>query len=148
VDAGARERIEIDSERGDERLALARLHLCDLALVQHHAANELHVEVALAQRALCRLAHGRERRHQQIVERSALLDLAAEVFGAQAQVGVAQFGDLRLQRVDRLHARPVTLDAAIVGRAEDFCREAADRGEHQNVSLDCQRAAGHGSRER
>ena len=74
--ARAGERVEIDRQRGDQRLALARLHLRDLALVQHHAADELHVEVALAERALRRLAHGCECGNKQVIERRALLDLA------------------------------------------------------------------------
>ena len=70
VHARAGERVEIDRQRGDQRLALAGLHLGDLALVQHHAADELHVEVALAERALGRLAHGCEGGNEQIVERT------------------------------------------------------------------------------
>ena len=40
--------------------------------VQHHAADELHVEVAHAERALGGLAHDRERLGQQVVERLAV----------------------------------------------------------------------------
>jgi uncharacterized protein (AIM24 family) len=48
--------------------------------VQHHPADELHVEVALAQRAPRRLAHGSEGGDEQIIERNpAFLQLAAEV---------------------------------------------------------------------
>ena len=39
------------------------------AFVQHHAADQLHVEMALAERALGGLAHGGEGRHQEVVER-------------------------------------------------------------------------------
>ena len=37
--------------------------------MQHHAANELDVEVALAERALAGLAYGGKRRHQDVVQR-------------------------------------------------------------------------------
>ena len=67
MDAAAGERVEIDGERGDQRLAFAGLHLGNPALVQHHAADELDVEVALAERALAGLAHGGESRHQNVV---------------------------------------------------------------------------------
>ena len=133
--ACASERVEIDRQRGDQCLTLARLHLRDLALVQHHAADELNVEVALAERALGRLTHGCECGNEQVVKRRALLDLAAEILRARPQLRVAQSRDLGLERIDRLHARPVALDAALVGGAEDLCRKAADSGEHQNVSL-------------
>ncbi len=42
----AGERIEIDRERCDQCLAFAGLHLGDHAFVQHHAANQLNVEMA------------------------------------------------------------------------------------------------------
>ena len=48
VDALAGERIEVDRKRCHQRLAFAGLHLGDVALVQHHAADQLHVEMALA----------------------------------------------------------------------------------------------------
>ena len=79
VDAVAGERVEVDGKRGDQRLAFAGLHLGDLALVQHHAADQLHVEVALAERALGRLAHGGEGGHEKVVELGAVLELLAEV---------------------------------------------------------------------
>ena len=77
MDALAGERIEIDRKGRDQRLAFAGLHLGDVALVQHHAADQLHVEMALAEGALGRLAHGGEGRHQQVVERLAVGELLA-----------------------------------------------------------------------
>ena len=70
VDALAGQRIEIDRERRDQRLAFAGLHLGDVALMQHHAADQLDVEMALAERALGSLAHGGEGGNQNIVEAS------------------------------------------------------------------------------
>ena len=68
VHAAARERVEVDGKRGNQRLALAGLHLGDLALVQDHAADHLHIEVALAQRAPGRLADGGEGGDEELVE--------------------------------------------------------------------------------
>ena len=68
MDAFAFEGIEIDGQGGDQRLAFAGLHLGDLAFVQHHAADQLHVEMALAQRALGRLADRGEGFRQQVVQ--------------------------------------------------------------------------------
>ena len=109
VDAAAGERVEIDRQRRDQRLAFAGLHLGDLALVQHHAADELHVEMALAERALGGLAHGGEGRHQQIVERGAVGELLLELVGARAQRLVGERLELRLQRVDGVDARLIGL---------------------------------------
>ena len=81
----AGERVEIDRQRRDQRLAFAGLHLGDAAFVQDHAADQLHVEMALAERALGGLAAGRERRHQDVVERLAVGELLPELVGARAQ---------------------------------------------------------------
>src|ERR1043165_6492053 len=47
VHAAPGQRVEIDRKRRDQRLAFAGLHLGDLAFVQDHAADQLHVEMAL-----------------------------------------------------------------------------------------------------
>ena len=57
VHALAGQRIEVGRQRGDQRLAFAGAHFGDLAVVQRHAAHQLHVEVAHRQRALAGLAH-------------------------------------------------------------------------------------------
>ena len=60
--------IEIHGQRGHQRLALARAHLGNLAVVEGHAANELHVEVAHLQCALACLTDHRKGLGQQVVE--------------------------------------------------------------------------------
>ena len=72
VHALARNGVEIACERGDERLALARLHLRNHAAVQRDAADDLHVEVAHAKDAVGRLSRGSKRLGEQLVERLAL----------------------------------------------------------------------------
>ena len=134
VHAAARERVEIDGQGGDQRLAFAGLHLGDLALVQHHAADQLHVEVALAEGALGGFAHGGEGRHQQVVERHAFGELLAELLRARAQLCVREPHHLRFQRVDGLDLGPVGFDFAIVGAPEDLGGYRAD-GQHANRSL-------------
>jgi hypothetical protein len=57
VHAAPGERVEIRGERRDERLAFARAHLRDFALVQGDAADELHVEVPQAEGAHGGFAH-------------------------------------------------------------------------------------------
>ena len=66
------ERVQVDRQRRDERLALAGAHFGDLAVVQRHAADQLHVEVAHLQRALAGLADDGEGLGQQRVERLAV----------------------------------------------------------------------------
>ena len=55
--------------------------------MQHHAADQLDVEMALAERALGGLAHGGEGRHQDVVERDFVRsELRLELVGAGAQL--------------------------------------------------------------
>jgi hypothetical protein len=72
VHAVAGERIQIAGEGGDQRFAFAGFHFGDLALVQHHAADQLHVEVAHLHRAPAGLADHGEGLGQNLVERGAL----------------------------------------------------------------------------
>ena len=98
----AGERVQVGGERRHQRLALAGPHLGDAAFVQHHAADQLDVEVALAEHALGGLAHRREGRHQDVVERPALAaSCCAELRRARRQLLVAQRRDLGFERVDR-----------------------------------------------
>ena len=78
VDALAGERVEVDRQGRDEGLAFAGPHLGDRALVQHHAADELDVEMPLAEGALGRLAHRGEGRHEDVVEALAGRELRLE----------------------------------------------------------------------
>ena len=85
MDALALERVQIDRERRDEGLALAGLHLGDLAAVERDAADQLDVVMALAERADRRLANGREGLGDQIVELFAIGQPLAEALGLAAQ---------------------------------------------------------------
>ncbi len=83
VDALAGQRVEIDRQGCDQRLAFAGLHLGDVAFVQHHAADQLHVEMALPERPLGRLAHRGESGNQEVVEGLAVGKLGTEFGGAR-----------------------------------------------------------------
>jgi hypothetical protein len=85
VHALAGQRVQVDRQRRGQRLALAGAHLGDLAVVQHHAADQLHVEVAHAEHALAGLAHHGEGFGQQVVERLARGHALAEFVGLAAQ---------------------------------------------------------------
>ena len=50
------------------RIAFTGAHFRDGAFVQHHAADQLHVEMTLTDRAFGRFAHRGESRNQQVVE--------------------------------------------------------------------------------
>jgi hypothetical protein len=147
VDALAGERVEIHRKRGDQGLALAGLHFGYAALMQHHAADQLHVEMALPERALGGFAHGGERLGQEIVERGAGLDAGPKLLGTSVQRHVRKRGDFGLQRVDLRDQGPVLLQFSFGGRAEHFAGESA-KGKHWFVSLLSARKVPRGPRQR
>jgi hypothetical protein len=126
MDAAAGERIEIDRQRRHERLAFAGLHLGDAALVQHHAADQLHIEMALAERAFAGLAHGRKGRNQEIVEVLAGGEFFAEGFGARAQFFVREPPEFALERVDGIDAGTIGANAPFIGASEEFAGDGAE----------------------
>ena len=100
VDALAGQRVEHDRQRGGQRLALAGLHLGDVAAVQDHPADELHVEVAHAHRPLAHLADDGEGLGEQVVERLALAGALAQRVEALAQLLVGLELQLGLEAAD------------------------------------------------
>ncbi len=126
VDALAGERVEVDGQRRHQRLALAGLHLGDAAVVEDHAADELNVEVTLAEGALGRLADGGESRDEKIVERLAVRKFCAEEGGLRLQLLIIKLLKFRFSSVDCIHAAAVALHAAVVRRAEKAFGQGAE----------------------
>ena len=123
MDAFPRQRIEIDGKGGDERLALAGLHFGDRALVEHHAAHQLNVEMTLAKGALGRLANRGKGGDEKVVERDAVGDAGAQLAGAGAELVVAERLEFGLHCVDRRDARGKALDPPVVRTAEELTRQ-------------------------
>ena len=122
-------RIEIDGKRCHQGLAFAGLHFGDAAFVLHHAADQLDVEMALAEGPPGGLAHGGEGRHEKIVEALAGGQLLLEHGGAASQRLVGQGLHFRLQGVDLGHDGAVLGDLAVVAGAENLCGNTA-QSEH------------------
>ena len=131
VDAVAGERVEIDRQGGDEGLALAGLHLGDLALVQHHPADQLHVEMAQPERAARGLAHHGEGFGQELVERRIGGQALAELDRLGGERFVGEGGHCGLQRVDLGHPPAIGAERAFVAGAEDLAGKGA---EHEDPS--------------
>jgi hypothetical protein len=100
VDALAGEGVEVRRQRRDEGLALAGLHLGDVALVQGRPTHDLHVEVALAEGPLGRLADRGERLRQQVVEALAVGQPLLEDIRLVAQLLVGELLEVVLEGVD------------------------------------------------
>ena len=134
VDAASRERVEIDRQGGDQRLTFTGLHLGDLALVEHDAADELHVEVPHVQYAPAAFADDGESLGQNLIERGlqgrvffvsifdgidALANALAKFVGLGAELLVGELLHGRLERVDLVDERRYALDLAFVTGAKN-----------------------------
>ena len=126
VYALAFEGVQVGGQRRDERLALTGLHLRDAAVVQHHAADELHVEVPHVQHPAAGLADHGEGLGQHLVQARAP-GHARLVLGSLApQVGVRERRDRGLEPVDLGHVGLQTLQFPGVLRADDFREQFVD----------------------
>ncbi len=136
MDPAAGQRVQVERQRGDQRLAFAGAHLGDLALVQDQSADQLDIVVALADGAFGGLAHGRKGFRQELIQHS-LFDLAAFLivldtfdFCGQALAELVRLGaqgfitegfEFRLQRIDLFHDIGGLFDFTFIGvTPEDF----------------------------
>ena len=126
VHALAGERVEIGGESRDQRLAFAGAHFRDGALVQHEAADQLDVEMALLEGALGGFAHGGESGGCEIVERLSGGEGGAELIRLALQLLVAQRREFRLQRIDGGNLGPIALEPPIIGGAEHLLQYRAE----------------------
>ena len=120
VDALAGERVEVGGEGGHQGLALAGLHLGDPALVEDHAAQELHVEVAHAHGPDGGLPHHGKGLGQQFVQGLALCQSLLEEHRLLPQLLVGHGLVLGLERVDLRHHRPHLLQLGFAGVAQQL----------------------------
>ena len=95
VNAFAFERVQVDGQRGDERFAFAGLHFGDLAFVEHHAADELDVEVPHVEDAAAGFADDGEGFDQEVVERGAAGESFFEFDGFGGEIDVGELLDAR-----------------------------------------------------
>ena len=111
--------IEVCRQGRDEGLTLAGAHFGDIAVVEHHATDELDVERAQSERAPSRLSRDREGLRQQLVQRLAVREAALELFRQVERLQAI------LERIDAIYGLAVLTQHALVAAAEDtgkkFC---------------------------
>src|SRR5215475_1993938 len=139
------QRIEINRQSGDQRFTFTGFHLGDLAFMQHHATDKLHVEVphvedpptGLANYCKCLFENfvqnsfkhgialrfvGGQRlffgRFVGLSVRNPLLDPRPELRGFRAELLIRELLHLRLKRADALHSWREPFDFALILGAE------------------------------
>ena len=88
--------------------------------MQHHAADQLDVEMALAQGALGGLADRGEGRNQEIVEVAAVGEFLAERARCGPSVVIRKAASSASSALISVDPAPVFGDLAVIGRAENF----------------------------
>ena len=130
----AGQRVQIGRQRGDQRLAFAGLHFGDAALVEDHAADELHVEVAHAERPHARLADEGEGLRHEVVELPPVLDLLLPLRDELRELLVPERLHPRLELPDAGNERAELLHLALVLRADDVLQEVVHHGRVVSLS--------------
>jgi hypothetical protein len=126
VDAASAERIEVARQRGGEGLALAGAHLGDAPLVEEHPADELDVEVALADGPARRLAGQGEGLVQHVVQGTAVRHLLLQSGRLARERIIGELPHPGLEGVDAGDAGPGALELALVLRPEDLLQRPLD----------------------
>ncbi len=119
MDALAAQRIQIGRQRRHQGLAFTGAHFGNIAVVQHHAADQLHVEWPHAERTVCCFAHYGESLGQQLLQRFAIRHPALEFLGPGAQARIVERLDALLQCIDLLDSPAVLPQQPLVSATED-----------------------------
>ena len=103
MDSPAADSSQIRRQGCNQSLALTRTHFCDLALVQHHATDQLHIKVPHVQGAPCRLTHNRKYFRHQIFRALSFARAPAKLIGLGCQTTIIKTGDLLFQRINPIN---------------------------------------------
>ncbi len=120
--------VEIRRQRGNQRLALAGTHFSDVALVQHHAANELHVERSQTQCAPGRFTGNREGLRQDVVKGLSCLQAPTKIICFLCQLLVTQSLYLLLKAVHTCDGFRKLAQHPLVAAAENFGQKISHSG--------------------
>ena len=112
--------VEVAGQGGDERLALAGLHLGNMTLMKRHGADELYVKVTHARDALGSLAHSGKSLGKHVVERLAVGVTLAELIGLGAEFLLGHLLKLGLKTVDLVNDLVVALKVLIGSKGQQL----------------------------
>ncbi|MNO57541.1 hypothetical protein D3C76_480810 [compost metagenome] len=120
VHALAGQCVEVHGQGTDQGLAFTGTHFCDHALVQGHATDQLHVEVAHAHHALAGLTGHGEGFGQQLVQCLAFGQALLELCGLAPQLLVGEGHHLLFESIDDVHRLEHAFDFTLVLASKKF----------------------------
>ena len=119
----ARQGVQVHRQGGGQRFTFTSTHFSDFAVVQRHAADQLHIKVAHFHAALGAFAHYSKSLGQDGVQGLALGNAVFEFLRFGAQRFIAQAFKGRLHRVDLGGSFAVLLEQPVIAAAENFGEE-------------------------
>ncbi len=139
------QRIQIGRQGRHQGLAFAGAHLGDLAVMQHHAADQLHIEVPHLQGALAAFAHHGKSFRQDRIQRFALLYALLEFCSLAPQGIVGKSGYLLLQRIDTHDVLAILFEQAVVTTAKYGFQQFGDHAVFFLLPLQTKKGEAHTS---
>ena len=125
MDTLARQGIEIGGQGGHQRFTFTGLHFGNLAVIQDHATDELHIEMPHAEGTPGSLSHRREGFGHNAVEAVTALQAIPELLSHATQCGVGQGLKLGLQGIYLLDEFAFLVDDSIVAATNDHLDQIA-----------------------
>ena len=120
VNAFPGQRVEVRRQGRGQSFTFTGTHLGDAAIVKHHTAQQLDVEVAHAEYALTGFANDGESFRDQALQRFAFFQARAEFSGFRFQLVIREFFHRRFHAVDDIDDFAHTTQRTVVTAAENL----------------------------
>ena len=103
MDSPTADSSQIRRQGCNQGLAFTRTHFCDLALVQDHATDQLHIEVPHIQSTSCRLTHNRKHFRHQVFRALTFARAPTKLIGLGRQLTIIKPGYLLFCRINQIN---------------------------------------------
>ncbi|MNH01981.1 hypothetical protein D3C79_612070 [compost metagenome] len=120
VHATAAQGVQIGRQGCGQGFTFTGTHLGDTAVVEHHPAQQLYVEVTHAEDSLTGLTHYGEGFRDQAFQHFALFQTRAEFIGLGLQFAIRQFFHVWFHTVDHLNRFAHAAQGTIVAATKNF----------------------------
>ncbi|OIQ72194.1 hypothetical protein GALL_461830 [mine drainage metagenome] len=124
----ARQGIQINGQCGSEGFPLTGTHFRNFAVVQRHAAEQLHIKMTHLHDAFGAFTHDGKSLWQQRIKWLTLIYPLFEFISFGTQGLVREFFKIRLQCIDFGDRVPVFFEQAVIATTENFSEEVGGHG--------------------
>ena len=120
MDAFTGQRVEVRRQGRSQRFTFTSTHLGDAAIVKHHTAQQLDVEVAHAEHTLTGFANDGKGFRDQVFQHFAFFQARAEFSSFRFQLVIREFFHRRFHTVDDIDNFAHTTQRTVVTAAENL----------------------------